>query len=146
MNFHLKHIEYCKKQYHQKQFSDDFTWPYLFFFRALFTAQTYYSKGEKKQMENAHGVKPRGHQEQVSKSPLLGESQRMHIFPQQQTMCAALSTSSLERDSVPKIGTGDCSCELSLPSRYPVPRRKADFQHKPYCLHKLFRYNEPLII
>lgn len=56
------------------------------------------------------------------------QSQRMHTVPQQQAVCVVLSISSLERDSVPKIGTGECSHSLSLPSVSLIPRRKADFQ------------------
>lgn len=61
-------------------------------------------------------------------SSLPGKSKRIHTVPQQQAVCVVLSISSSERDSVPKIGTGDCSHSLSLPSVSLIPRRKADFQ------------------
>lgn len=100
MTFYVKYLEYCKKLYHQKQFSkDDFTWPQLIFFIAMFMAQTYYSKSKKKQIENMHGVKPSGHQGQVSKGSSLPGNHRECTLSPSNRLCVQYCLSVLQRET-----------------------------------------------
>ena len=57
ITFHVKHTEYSKKQYHQKQFSKgDFTWPYLFFLHgSIHSSQLLQQKGKEANGKHQEG-------------------------------------------------------------------------------------------
>lgn len=66
-------------------------------------------KGKEGNGKHAWGEAQRTRGASFQESLSRGVTENAHSPPATDRLCSALSTSSLERDSVSKIGTGDCS-------------------------------------